>query len=96
MADRRPLVTVGGQTQQLPAGDKLPIDAIASGTPTGSKFVRDDGVLAVPEGGEGGGGLSSAAVLTLVEYKAGGFDTAAEGEPSLAQVMTYIEYGGAA
>lgn len=27
---------------------------LASGTPTGSKFIRDDGVLAVPAGGGGG------------------------------------------
>lgn len=32
----------------------LPVANFATGTPTGSKFVRDDGVLAVPPGGSGG------------------------------------------
>lgn len=31
----------------------LPIANIATGTPTGAKFVRDDGTLAVPSGGTG-------------------------------------------
>ena len=33
----------------------LPIANIATGTPDGTKFVRDDGTLAVPAGGGGGG-----------------------------------------
>ena len=28
----------------------IPIDALATGTPTGSKYIRDDGTLAVPPG----------------------------------------------
>src|SRR5574343_396988 len=31
-------------------GGLVPISKIATGTPTGTKFVRDDGVLAVPAG----------------------------------------------
>ena len=41
----------------------LPVANFATGTPTGSKFVRDDGVLAVPAGGSGpsiGGAITSA------------------------------------
>lgn len=34
----------------------LPIARIATGTPTGTKFVRDDGTLAEPPGTGGGGG----------------------------------------
>lgn len=48
MADRRPLVNVAGQLQEMPSGDKVPVAAIATGTPDGTKFVRDDGALAVP------------------------------------------------
>lgn len=48
MADRRPLVNVAGQLQEMPSGDKVPIAALATGTPDGTKFVRDDGSLAVP------------------------------------------------
>ncbi len=35
----------------LGAGGLVPIAQIASGTPDGTKFVRDDGTLAVPAGG---------------------------------------------
>jgi hypothetical protein len=42
------------------------IARLATGTPTGSKFVRDDGTLAVPPGG-GGGGASALADLTDVD-----------------------------
>jgi hypothetical protein len=51
MADRRPLVQIAGRAKELPTTDKLPISAIATGTPTGTKFVRDDGTLAEPAGG---------------------------------------------
>ena len=51
MADRRPLVNVSGMMQEMPSGDKVPIAAIATGTPDGTKFVRDDGTLAAPSGG---------------------------------------------
>lgn len=34
----------------------IPIADLSTGTPTGAKFLRDDGVLAVPPGGGGGGG----------------------------------------
>ena len=49
----------------MPAGDKIPVAALASGTPTGTKFIRDDGVLAVPPGG-GGGGTNTAVVMARV------------------------------
>lgn len=52
MADRKPLVQVSGQYSEMPSGDKIPIASIASGTPDGTKFVRDDGVLAVVPGAE--------------------------------------------
>ena len=48
MADRRPLVNVAGDLKEMPSGDKVPIAALATGTPDGTKFVRDDGTLAVP------------------------------------------------
>jgi hypothetical protein len=35
------------------AGDVIPIANLASGTPDGTKFIRDDGTLAVPAGGSG-------------------------------------------
>jgi hypothetical protein len=35
----------------MPSADKLPISVIATGTPDGTKFVRDDGTLAAPASG---------------------------------------------
>jgi len=37
----------------LDAGGKVPIDQMASGTPDGTKFIRDDRTLEVPAGGTG-------------------------------------------
>lgn len=51
MAIRRPLVLVAGRKKELPSTDTLPIAALATGTPDGSQFVRDDGVLATPASG---------------------------------------------
>jgi hypothetical protein len=34
----------------MPSGDKIPVAALATGTPDGTKFLRDDGTLAVPAG----------------------------------------------
>lgn len=48
MTDRRPLVMVSGEVVGLPSGDKLPISALTSGTPDGTKLIRDDGSLAIP------------------------------------------------
>lgn len=38
----------------LGAGGLIPMAQIATGTPDGTKFVRDDGTLATPAGGGGG------------------------------------------
>lgn len=66
MSDRRPLVLVNGRVQEMPVGDKVPAAALGSGTPTGAKFLRDDGVFAVPVGGGGGGGTNTAVVMARV------------------------------
>lgn len=54
MANKTPLADYSGKLKELAGGDLIPIASLASGTPTGSKFIRDDGVLAVPSGGSGG------------------------------------------
>lgn len=46
--------TASGDLPLLSTGGLLPIARVASGTPDGTKFVRDDGVLATPAGGGGG------------------------------------------
>ena len=43
-------------TSKITAG-VFPISRLATGTPDGTKFIRDDGVLAVPSGTGGGGHL---------------------------------------
>lgn len=57
--------TASGQVPVLGTGGRLSIDRIASGTPDGTKFVRDDGTLATPAGGGGGG---SSGLLTSTQY----------------------------
>lgn len=47
-------LVLGTDVASLTAG-VVPIAQLATGTPNGSKFIRDDGVLAVPAGGGGGG-----------------------------------------
>lgn len=42
----------------------VPIAQLASGTPTGAKFIRDDGVLATPPGGGGTGDVTGPASST--------------------------------
>lgn len=46
------------------------IARLATGTPTGSKFVRDDGTLAVPAGGSGT--VTSVGLSGTADYSAGG------------------------
>lgn len=51
----------------------LPIANIATGTPDGTKFVRDDGTLAIPPGGGGSGDVVGPAVAVDSNFAA--FDT---------------------
>lgn len=48
MTTRRPLVVVVGRKQEIPAGDVVPIAVVATGTPDGTKLVRDDSTLVAP------------------------------------------------
>lgn len=45
--------TASGNVPLLSTGGVLPIARLATGTPDGTKFVRDDGTLATPAGGGG-------------------------------------------
>lgn len=54
MPAAKPLKNDGGVLTEMGATDVIPIANLATGTPTGTKFVRDDGTLAVPAGGPGG------------------------------------------
>jgi hypothetical protein len=49
--------TLAGEVPVLGVGGRLVIARVASGVADGTKFVRDDGVLATPAGGGGGGAL---------------------------------------
>lgn len=50
MASKKPIVVTNGQDEVLQSSDILAIGCIATGTPNGTKFVRDDGTLQVPGG----------------------------------------------
>lgn len=54
--------TTSGTVPVLGAGGVLAIGRLATGTPTGAKFVRDDGTLATPAGG------GSAVPLAVISY----------------------------
>lgn len=47
MAAAKPLKLVVGKTIQMASTDVIPIANLAIGTPTGLKFIRDDGTLQV-------------------------------------------------
>jgi len=47
--------TASGDVPLLGAGGVLPVARLATGTPDGTKFVRDDGTLATPAGGGSAG-----------------------------------------
>lgn len=48
MATAKPLKLEGNKTKQMSSTDVIPIANIATGTPDGTKFVRDDGTLVTP------------------------------------------------
>ncbi len=58
MANKTPLANYGGLKKEITAGDTIPIANLATGTPDGTKFIRDDGTLATPAGGGGGSTLN--------------------------------------
>ena len=66
MADKLPFIDYGGILEEIHPGDKIPIANLATGTPDGTKFIRDDGTLATPPGGGG-----SSFALTQVEVDLG-------------------------
>lgn len=52
----------GGFVRAAVTTDIIPIANLASGTPNGSKFVRDDGTLAVPAGGSASNSFATISV----------------------------------
>lgn len=51
MADKKPLIDYSGTLEEIHSGDKIPLANLATGTPDGTKFIRDDGTLVTPTGG---------------------------------------------
>lgn len=53
MTDRRPLVVIAGSEQELPVGDRVPTNSLASGTADATVFLRGDQTWTAPVGGGG-------------------------------------------
>ena len=64
MATKKPIVDYGGKQSEILATDTIPISNLGTGTPDGTKFLRDDGTFATPAGG-GGSGLTFQEVLRM-------------------------------
>lgn len=43
MAEKRPLVNYAGYVKEVAVGDTVAPAALATGTPDGTKYLRDDG-----------------------------------------------------
>jgi hypothetical protein len=68
MATKRPLIlNSNGSTAEIATGDTIPIANLASGTPDGTKFIRDDGTLVTPATG----GISDGTKLEITVSAAG-------------------------
>lgn len=61
MAERKPVVLVGGQLQELPAGDTIPVGAVLPAGSSAGQVLKWDGTAWVAGTDEtGGGGISHA------------------------------------
>lgn len=56
--------TFGAVSLTADVSGVLPVANFSTGTPTGAKFVRDDGVLAIPPGTGGSGNVNASGTLT--------------------------------
>lgn len=59
--------TASGQVPVLNTNGRLDVARLGSGTPDGTKYLRDDGTFATPAGGGGGGGAGALLARAKVE-----------------------------
>jgi hypothetical protein len=66
MATKKVLVlNDDGTKQQIAATDTIPVSNLGTGTPDGTKFLRDDGTFATPAGSGGVTILSGTSILNF-------------------------------
>lgn len=101
MTDRKPIVQVSGQYTEMPSGDKISISSIATGTPDGTKFVRDDGTLAVPSGGstpswqvKTANYTASSGEYIMADTSGGAWTLTLPASPSANDVVHVADYAG--
>jgi hypothetical protein len=51
MSLKAPIVDYEGKQSEILSSDTIPIYNLGTGNPNGNKFLRDDGVFAIPSGG---------------------------------------------
>jgi hypothetical protein len=66
MTDRRPIVLdrSTGRPQEIPVGDRIPTNVLASGTADATAFLRGDQAWATPAGGGGTTGMARQVALS--------------------------------
>ena len=62
MSNKKPIVDYGGKQSEILSTDTIPINNLGTGTPDGTKFLRDDGVFVTPSVGGGSGNSTTQTV----------------------------------
>ena len=91
MSIKKPIVDYGGKQGEILATDTIPVSNLGTGTPDGTKFLRDDGVFVTPAGGGGGSVtlISGTALLNFGNENNSALLTIANGSLTNASIKSF-------